>query len=60
MVKIRLMWDDLSKEFQQKILKVFGDNCNWDVIPMTVMEIEDEREIVLDSFEGDEGVDQND
>ena len=60
MVKIRLMWNDLSKEFQQKILQVFGDNCNWDVIPMTGMEIEDEREIVLDSFEGDEGVDQND
>ena len=60
MVKIRLMWNDLSKEFQQKILKVFGDNCNWDIFPMTVMEIEDEREIVLDSLEGDEGVDQDD
>jgi len=56
MIKIRLMWNDLSKEFQQKLLKIFGDNCNWDTIPMTVMEIEDEREIVLDSFEGDEGV----
>ena len=56
MITIRLTWKDLSEEFKAKIERVFGDNCNWDVVPMTVMEIEDERDITLDSWEGDEGI----
>ena len=57
MITIKLTWKDLSEEFKAKILHVFGDNCNWDVVPMTIMEIEDDRDIVLDSWEGDEGID---
>jgi len=54
MIKIRLYWQDLTKETQERLLKVFGDNCNWDCIPMTEIEIDDEKEIILDSFLGDE------
>lgn len=56
MIKIRLYWQDLAKPTQDRLLTVFGDNCNWDCIPMTVMEIEDDREITLDSMLGDEGL----
>lgn len=55
MIKVNIMWGDLSKRFQKKILQVFGDNCNWDVIPIAEMEIEDERDITIDSFYGDAG-----
>ena len=51
------MWEDLSDDFKSKIIQVFGDNCNWDLFPMTTIEIEDERNIVLDSCFGDEGID---
>lgn len=57
MIKIRIMWEDLSDDFKSKIIQVFGDNCNWDLFPMTTIEIEDERNIVLDSCFGDEGID---
>lgn len=53
MITIRLYWQDLNKDTQDKLLNVFGDNCNWDCIPMTVIPIEDEREMEIDSFLGD-------
>ena len=56
MITIRIGFNDISTEMQNKILAVFGDNNNWDVVPMTVMEINDDREIVLDSWEGDKNV----
>ena len=41
-IRIFIYWDDLSKEKQEKILKVFGDNCNWDVHPLAVVTVENE------------------
>lgn len=60
MINIRLYWQDLSKEMQEKLLKLFGDNCNWDCIPMTIISIENNddcsnypnRDIEIDSFLG--------
>ena len=60
MITIRLYWQDLSKEMQDKLLKLFGDNGNWDCIPLSVIEINNVdsnypgRNIVIDSFLGDE------
>ena len=59
MIEINIYWDDLSEEFKKKLLKVFGENCNWDCIPIANLLIEDEeekRQIVLDSFLGDKGI----
>ena len=56
MITINIYWQDLSEAMQKKLLKVFGDNCNWDCIPMSMVEIEDEdqhREMTIDSFLGD-------
>ena len=60
MINIRLYWQDLSKEMQERLLKLFGDNCNWDCIPMTIISIENNdgcsnypnRDIEIDSFLG--------
>jgi len=60
MINIRLYWQDLSKEMQDRLLKLFGDNCNWDCVPMTIIEIENNdncsnypnRDIEIDSFLG--------
>ena len=54
MITWKVMWQDLNKETQERIIKAFGDNNNWDVIPITEIEFEDERNIVLDSFLGDD------
>ena len=31
---LELYWNDLTKETQDKIIEIFGDNCNYDVFPM--------------------------
>lgn len=54
MIMMRIYFDDLIEERQKKIVEVFGDNCNWDCIPICTLEIEDEKEAVIDSFLGDE------
>lgn len=54
MITLSLYFNDLTKERQQKIEEVFGDNCNWDVIPICTLEIEDDKNAVIDSFLGDE------
>lgn len=53
MITMRLYFDDLTEERQKKIIEVFGDNCNWDCIPIDTIQIEDERDILIDSFLGD-------
>ena len=59
----RIYWQDLTLAAQQKLLRVFGDNCNWDCIPMAILEVSNDspdssnfpgKDIVLDSFLGDE------
>ena len=39
---IEIYWNDLTLEKQTEILNVFGENCNWDVIPIVTIETEDE------------------
>lgn len=34
---IEIYWDDLTEEKQAELLELFGDNCNWDVIPIAVI-----------------------
>jgi len=45
MKTIRIYWDDLTEEAQDGIRELLGmdedDNGNWDVIPMAIIEIED-------------------
>jgi len=36
--KLEILWDDLTKRKQQEILDMFGDNCNFDVFPLAVLE----------------------
>ena len=31
---LELYWDDLTQEAQDKIIEIFGDNCNYDAIPI--------------------------
>lgn len=56
MITISLYYKDLSEEMKRKIVSIFGDNNNWDTIPIATMEIEDPREITLDSFLGDKNI----
>lgn len=57
MITIRVYWDDLNDSMQKKLLAVFGENCNWDCIPISVIEINNSgKDIVIDSFLGDEGL----
>ena len=39
---IELYWDDLTTDSQKKILDIFGENCNWDVFPITTIPVEDD------------------
>jgi hypothetical protein len=50
MIKVRLYFNDLTKERQEKIIEVFGDNCNWDVFPICELEIESDKDAIIDSF----------
>lgn len=42
MIKVEIYWQDLTEQKQAELLKLFGDNWNWDVIPMCTLEIEEE------------------
>ena len=54
MITINIYWQDLSKDMQKKLLKVFGENNNWDTIPIAIIEINDEtQDVILDSYLGD-------
>ena len=54
MIRISIYWQDLSKKMQNKLLSVFGDNCNWDCFPIATLELEDDRQILIDGLLGDE------
>ena len=41
---IEIYWDDLTKEKQRELLNLLGDNNNWDINPITVIEIEEDGE----------------
>ena len=64
-ITIRIYWQDLTEKKQQELLRLFGDNCNWDCIPLAVVEINNSepdssnypnKDIVIDSFLGNEGI----
>ena len=61
MITVKFMWNDLSENMKERLIKVFGEEIrthhnNWDIIPMAIMEVEDDREIELDSWTGDVGI----
>lgn len=39
---IELFWKDLTEAKQKELLDIFGDNCNWDVFPIAVLEVDEE------------------
>lgn len=39
---ISIFWDDLTPAKQAEILAAFGDNCNYDVFPITEIPISEE------------------
>lgn len=41
-VSIDFYWDDLTKEKQNEILELLGENCNWDSFPFYTLEIEED------------------
>lgn len=42
MKQIEIYWNDLTDKKKQEIIKEFGDNNNWDVYPMCIIDIEEE------------------
>ena len=40
---IEIYWNDLTPAKQKEILEKLGDNGNWDVIPLVVIEVEEEN-----------------
>lgn len=39
---IEIYWKDLTPEKQAEIIEKLGENCNWDVIPIITIEMEEE------------------
>ena len=39
-IKIEFYWKDLTKEKQDEILELLGENYNWDSFPFCTLEIE--------------------
>lgn len=39
---IEIYWNDLTAEKQQELLNALGDNGNYDVFPIAVLEFEEE------------------
>ena len=44
MVEIEIYWNDLTQEKQKEILEQLGDNGNFDVIPIAIIEFEEQEE----------------
>ena len=40
---ISLYWDDLSPSAKERFIEIFGDNGNYDVFPISEIEIEKEN-----------------
>lgn len=36
---IEILWDDLTEAKQKEILEILGDNNNWDICPITIIEV---------------------
>lgn len=44
-INIDIYWDDITKEKQEEILFAFGDNCDYDIFPITTIYEEDKERI---------------
>ena len=40
---IEIYWNDLTREKQEEILRILGDNGNYDVFPICTIECGEER-----------------
>ena len=40
---VQIFWKDLTAEKQQEIIEAFGDNCNFDMIPIAELCLEEEE-----------------
>ena len=43
LARIEIYWQDLAKAKQDEILQVFGDNGNWDVLPIAILDVPSEN-----------------
>ena len=43
MKTIEIYWDDLKPEKQKELLRVIGDNGNYDIFPIFILELEDDE-----------------
>ena len=43
LARIEIYWQDLTKSKQDEILQVFGDNGNWDVLPIAILGVPSEN-----------------
>lgn len=39
---IEIYWNDLTREKQQELLNALGDNGNYDVFPIAIIEVEND------------------
>lgn len=44
MIDISIYWDDITKEKQEEILEILGENGNYDVIPIATIYISEEED----------------
>ena len=49
---VEIYWQDLTPAKQAEILRMFGENGNWDVIPIATLEVPDQTEIHGMDMEG--------
>ena len=49
MKSIEIYWSDLTETKQQEILELFGDNGNYDVFPLAVIEYEETENSEINS-----------
>ena len=50
MKTIEIYWDDLTKEKQEEILELLGDNGNYDVFPIAIIEYADEEDMTSNAI----------
>lgn len=43
MATIEIYWDDLTREKQAEILEVLGENGNFDIIPIALIEFDEDE-----------------
>ena len=41
---VQLFWDDLSASAKEELLKLLGDNGNYDVLPIAQLEFEEDED----------------